>query len=77
MKRKAKSQATHSGLAVVNPNAAAIDIGATIHVAAVGADRVRSAPVHSRNRAARLLDERGFEVGRTSAPSRRCGDAHC
>ena len=35
MKRKAKSQATHSGL---NPNAAAIDIGATIHVAAVGAD---------------------------------------
>ena len=36
MKRKAKSQATHSGLG--NPNAAAIDIGATIHVAAVGAD---------------------------------------
>src|SRR5476651_2552303 len=46
MKRKAKSQATHSGLAVVNPNAAAIDIGATIHVAAVGADRA-SDPVRS------------------------------
>jgi hypothetical protein len=44
--RKAKSQATHSGLAVVNPNAAAIDIGATIHVAAVGADRA-SDPVRS------------------------------
>ena len=44
MKRKAKSQATHSGLAVVNPNAAAIDIG--IHVAAVGADRA-SDPVRS------------------------------
>jgi len=39
MKRKAKSQPTHSGLAVVNPNAAAIDIGATMHMAAVGADR--------------------------------------
>ena len=46
MKRKAKSQATHSGMAVVNPNAAAIDIGATIHVAAVGADRA-SDPVRS------------------------------
>src|SRR5271157_351485 len=46
MKRKAKSQATHSGLAVVNPNAAAIDIGATMHVAAVGADRA-SDPVRS------------------------------
>jgi len=30
-----KIAATHSGLAVVNPNAAAIDIGATMHVAAV------------------------------------------
>ena len=46
MKRKAKSQATHSGLAVVNPNAAAIDIGATMHVAAVGADHA-SDPVRS------------------------------
>jgi len=41
MKRKAKSQATHSGLAVVNPNAAAIDIGATMHVAAVALTRIR------------------------------------
>jgi transposase len=46
MKRKAKSEATHSGMAVVNPNAAAIDIGATMHVAAVGADRA-SDPVRS------------------------------
>ena len=46
MKRKAKSQPTHSGLAVVNPNAAAIDIGATMHMAAVGADRA-SDPVRS------------------------------
>ena len=46
MKRKAKSQATPSGLAVVNPNAAAIDIGATMHMAAVGADRA-SDPVRS------------------------------
>src|ERR1035437_10385951 len=46
MKSKAKSEATHSGMAVVNPNAAAIDIGATMHVAAVGADRA-SDPVRS------------------------------
>ena len=41
MKRKAKSQATHSGLAVVNPNAAAIDIGATMHVAGGRGPRIR------------------------------------
>jgi hypothetical protein len=46
MKRKAKSQATHSALVVVNPNAAAIDIGATMHMAAVGMDRA-SDPVRS------------------------------
>jgi transposase len=46
MKRKEKSKATHSGMATVHPNAAAIDIGATMHMAAVGADRT-SDPVRS------------------------------
>ena len=46
MKRKAKSKATPSGMALVHPNAAAIDIGATMHVAAVGPDRA-SDPVRS------------------------------
>ena len=46
MKRKEKSKATHSGMAMVHPNAAAIDIGATMHMAAVGADRT-SDPVRS------------------------------
>src|SRR5476649_171651 len=46
MTSKAKSQTPHSGLAVVNPNAASIDIGATIQGAAVGADRA-SDPVRS------------------------------
>jgi transposase len=39
MKRKAKSAKALSGMALVHPNAAAIDIGATMHVAAVSADR--------------------------------------
>src|SRR5271165_1422578 len=46
MKRKEKSKATHSRMAMVHPNAAAIDIGATMHMAAVGADRT-SDPVRS------------------------------
>jgi transposase len=46
MKRKAKSKVTRSGMAPVHPNAAAIDIGATMHMAAVGADRA-SEPVRS------------------------------
>jgi transposase len=46
MKRKAKSKVTRSGMALVHPNAAAIDIGATMHMAAVGADRA-SEPVRS------------------------------
>ena len=48
MKRKEKSKATHSGMATVHPNAAAIDIGATMHMAAVGADRT-SDPVQPKN----------------------------
>jgi transposase len=39
MKRKTKSAKALSGMALVHPNAAAIDIGATMHVAAVSADR--------------------------------------
>ena len=39
MNRKEKSKAAASGMALVHPNAAAIDIGATMHMAAVGADR--------------------------------------
>lgn len=46
MKHKAKLEASHSGMATVHQNAAAIDIGATMHVAAVGADRA-SDPVRS------------------------------
>ena len=46
MKRKAKSEATRSGMAMIHQNAAAIDIGATMHMAAVGADRA-SDPVRS------------------------------
>jgi len=68
MKRKAKSQATHSGLAVVNPNAAAIDIGATMHVAAVGADRA-SDPVRSLGLS--LLICTGWLIGLRNAGSRR------
>ena len=39
MKRNKPSGTTQSGLAMVHANAAAIDIGATLHKAAVGADR--------------------------------------
>jgi transposase len=46
MKRKTKSEATRSGMAMIHQNAAAIDIGATMHMAAVGADRA-SDPVRS------------------------------
>jgi transposase len=46
MRRKAKSQATHSGMAVVKPNAAAIDIGAASVQPCCGGDgrrpRIRS-----------------------------------
>jgi transposase len=46
MKRKENAKATRSGMAMVHPNAAAIDIGATMHMAAVGADRT-SDPVRN------------------------------
>src|SRR5664279_3161874 len=46
MKRKENAKAARSGMAMVHPNAAAIDIGATMHMAAVGADRT-SDPVQS------------------------------
>ena len=46
MKRKEITKTPHSGMAMVHPNAAAIDIGATMHMAAVGADRT-SDPVQS------------------------------
>ncbi len=46
MKRKGNAKATRSEMAMVHPNAAAIDIGATMHVAAVGADRT-SDPVRN------------------------------
>jgi transposase len=46
MKRKKVAKARHSKMALVHPNAAAIDIGATMHTAAVGADRT-SDPVQS------------------------------
>ena len=39
MKRRKSSRTTQSNLAMVHANAAAIDIGATMHMAAVGADR--------------------------------------
>jgi transposase len=46
MKRKENAKATRAGMAMVHPNAAAIDIGATMHMAAVGADRT-SDPVRN------------------------------
>lgn len=46
MNRKEKSKAAASGMALVHPNAAAIDIGSTMHMAAVGADRA-SDPVRN------------------------------
>ena len=46
MKRKENAKAARSGMAMVHPNAAAIDIGATMHMAAVGADRAPD-PVQS------------------------------
>ena len=46
MTRKEIGKAPGSGMAMVHPNAAAIDIGATMHMAAVGADRT-SDPVQS------------------------------
>ena len=46
MKGKRASGTTHSRMVMVHPNAAAIDIGSTMHVAAVGADRT-SEPVRS------------------------------
>jgi len=38
MKGKRTSAENHSGMVTVHPNAAAIDVGATMHMAAVGAD---------------------------------------
>jgi transposase len=46
MKRKENGKATRSGMTMVHPDAAAIDVGATMHMAAVGADRA-SDPVRS------------------------------
>ena len=46
MQRRKKAKAARSEMAMVHPNAAAIDIGATMHMAAVGADRT-SEPVRS------------------------------
>ena len=46
MKRDTSSGTGQSGLAMVHANAAAIDIGATLHMAAVGADR-SAEPVRS------------------------------
>ncbi len=46
MKRNTSSGMTQSGLAMVHANEAAIDIGATLHMAAVGADR-SAEPVRS------------------------------
>ena len=46
MKRNKPSGTTKAGLAMVHANAAAIDIGATLHMAAVGADR-SAEPVRS------------------------------
>ena len=46
MKRKENAKATRSGMAIIHPHAAAIDIGATMHMAAVGADRT-SDPVRN------------------------------
>jgi len=67
MKRKGNAKATRSGMAMVHPNAAAIDIGATMHMAAVGADRQEGAtadrsvsPKPHRNRTA---NEPAFDIG--------------
>jgi transposase len=46
MKRKEIAKATRPEMAMVHPNAAAIDIGSTLHMAAVGVDRT-SDPVRS------------------------------
>ena len=46
MKGKRTSAKNHSGMVTVHPNAAAIDVGATMHMAAVGAD-CTSDPVRS------------------------------
>jgi len=46
MKGKRTSANNHSGMVTVHPNAAAIDVGATMHMAAVGAD-CASDPVRS------------------------------
>ena len=46
MKGKRASGTTHSRMVMVHPNAAAIDIGSTMHMAAMGADRT-SEPVRS------------------------------
>jgi transposase len=46
MRRKRPSGMTHPAMPMVHPNAAAIDVGAKMHMAAVGADRT-SEPVQS------------------------------
>ena len=46
MKRKKPFRSTHSDLTMVHANAAAIDIGATLHMAAVWTDR-SAEPVRS------------------------------
>ena len=46
MKDKTKPEGASSSMAMIHQNAAAIDIGATMHMAAVGADR-SSEPVRS------------------------------
>jgi len=46
MKGKRRSAEKHPGMVTVHPNAAAIDVGATMHMAAVGAD-CTSDPVRS------------------------------
>jgi transposase len=46
MKGKRASGAKQPTMAMVHPNAAAIDVGSTMHMAAVGADRT-SEPVRS------------------------------
>src|ERR1700683_2368774 len=46
MKGKRRSAEKHPGMVTVHPNAAAIDVGATMHMAAVGAE-CTSDPVRS------------------------------
>jgi len=46
MKGRRRSAEKHPGMVTVHPNAAAIDVGATMHMAAVGAD-CTSDPVRS------------------------------